>query len=146
MSFTGKIKCNKCGVSKGVRRDIYDERIKEFGSESNLIKGYLCRGCKKGHKSGSVITDIEQSNQTLEIVQPKEFEPRKSYEFIPHESKEKTIPEQMELVGNNCLYLNRWFDNESEYGEQGCNGCDVFEYCHFKRKKLIEKSKKKTKK
>ena len=47
MNFTGKINCTKCGKRFGVRRDIYENRIKLAGNEENLLKTYICRNCKK---------------------------------------------------------------------------------------------------
>ena len=43
-------KCSVCGKDKFVREDIYDKRIKKFGSEEKLKKSYVCRECKKKQK------------------------------------------------------------------------------------------------
>jgi len=39
--------CSKCGQEKAVRPDVYEQRIKKFGSEENLRKSYLCMQCRK---------------------------------------------------------------------------------------------------
>jgi hypothetical protein len=43
-------KCSVCGKDKFVREDIYQNRIKKFGSEEKLKKSYVCRECRKKQK------------------------------------------------------------------------------------------------
>jgi molecular chaperone DnaK (HSP70) len=43
-------KCSACGKDKFVREDIYQNRIKKFGSEEKLKKSYVCRECRKKTK------------------------------------------------------------------------------------------------
>ena len=40
-------KCSKCGAQKFTREEVYQARVKKFGSEEALLKNYLCRTCKK---------------------------------------------------------------------------------------------------
>ena len=49
----GKIRCIKCNEEKGVRADVYEKRIRKYGSEEKLLAEYKCRKCrpKKGIKS-----------------------------------------------------------------------------------------------
>ncbi len=44
------IVCSVCKEKKGVRPEIYKQRIKKFGSEEKLLKEYVCRDCRKKNK------------------------------------------------------------------------------------------------
>lgn len=41
-----KITCVHCQEKYGVRADIYEKRIKAFGSEEALLKSYTCQKCR----------------------------------------------------------------------------------------------------
>ena len=41
-----KVRCVECGEEKAVRPDVYQKRIEKFGSEENLLNGYLCLKCR----------------------------------------------------------------------------------------------------
>lgn len=41
------VKCCKCGNQKFTRDEVYQARIKKFGSEELMLKNYICRECKK---------------------------------------------------------------------------------------------------
>jgi len=40
-------KCKICGEEKFTREDVYQARIKKFGSEEKLKKEYVCRECRR---------------------------------------------------------------------------------------------------
>lgn len=44
------VRCSVCGKNKAVRPDIYEERVKKFGSVEKLNKKYVCRDCKHKEK------------------------------------------------------------------------------------------------
>ena len=39
--------CSKCKMKKACRTDIYENRVKKFGSVEKLNAEYVCRDCKK---------------------------------------------------------------------------------------------------
>lgn len=41
------VKCSKCSKECFTRAEVYDARVKKFGSEAAMLKGYVCRDCKK---------------------------------------------------------------------------------------------------
>jgi hypothetical protein len=41
-----KMICTKCGAKVGVRKDVFEKRVKRFGSEEDLLKTYTCRKCR----------------------------------------------------------------------------------------------------
>jgi hypothetical protein len=45
--------CSVCGKSKFCRGDIFEKRVKQFGSELLLKRKYVCRDCKKKAKEGA---------------------------------------------------------------------------------------------
>ena len=44
------VKCSKCGKEKFARQEIYDQRVKKFGSVEKMLAGYVCRDCKREAK------------------------------------------------------------------------------------------------
>ena len=47
--YPSRIACQKCNVKKGVRPDIYEKRIAEYGTEFSLLQKYTCTSCRKKH-------------------------------------------------------------------------------------------------
>jgi len=41
-----KIRCTKCGTVKGISADRRAKLVQKFGSEEQLVAGYLCRSCR----------------------------------------------------------------------------------------------------
>jgi hypothetical protein len=41
------VKCCKCGELRFTRPEVYEQRIKKFGSEEKMQKEYVCRSCRK---------------------------------------------------------------------------------------------------
>lgn len=122
MNFTGKIKCNGCQKPFGVRKDIYEQRIKAFGTEEKLIAEYKCQKCRKGGNNSSNVGCPPDQKQP----QP----PKKSYLYTPSEKIKKTWPE---IIGDNpCC----WFPSIHVAQGNCCNGCNIFEYCKYPKKNI----------
>lgn len=49
-----KITCISCGVTKGVRPEIFDKRALKAGGVTELLESYQCRGCRKGDVAENV--------------------------------------------------------------------------------------------
>jgi hypothetical protein len=50
-----KMMCVNCGRFVGVRNEVFDERVKNFGSESKLLTQYKCRSCRGNGMSNNII-------------------------------------------------------------------------------------------
>lgn len=48
---TKYVKCSKCKKEKFARSEVYDARVKKFGSEEAMLKGFICRDCKSAAKA-----------------------------------------------------------------------------------------------
>jgi len=130
MNFTGKIKCTKCGNNFGVRRDIYEDRIKEAGDEKKLLASYVCRSCKKNggpqknDTSASVKNDIKidtKNNVPLVGATTLILNNKENIEFA---------------TKNGCFRPDIHLDNN-----KFCDVCHLKEHCIASTKKLrkIEK-------
>lgn len=68
---TGKFKsmyvpCKKCGVKKFTRSDVYEARVKKFGSEKKLLEEYVCRNCRS--KNGKKAPTVDAKSKTNEVA------------------------------------------------------------------------------
>jgi hypothetical protein len=41
------VRCSKCGRDKYTRTEVYAARVKKFGSEEKMLKGYVCLECRR---------------------------------------------------------------------------------------------------
>lgn len=46
-SFSGKVKCSKCGGIKGCGKNRYLRLVSLFSGESEVAAKYLCKDCRK---------------------------------------------------------------------------------------------------
>lgn len=61
-----KMKCSKCSKEVGVRTDVYNARIKKFGTEAELIKNYLCITCRAEAKEAEKKVKAEEKAKAVE--------------------------------------------------------------------------------
>jgi len=47
--YPSRIACQKCSVKKGVRPDVFEKRMEEYGSKTQLLLKYTCTKCRKEH-------------------------------------------------------------------------------------------------
>jgi hypothetical protein len=132
--FTGKIKCVKCQKLFGVRRDIYDQRVKEFGSEAILESSYRCRKCRKDYVDPNAKVNLTQTSPPIHNY----TKPKKEYKpiiYVPSTCS-KSFIEIVKESNNTCIYPNRYLDDG-----RICNNCHIYEDCTCSLKNL-KKSKK----
>ena len=68
MTTKSKIQCNKCKEVKGVRPDVFDQRVKRFSSVAKLLEQYLCWKCRPKKKNMSIedkVKSMNRSNPTI---------------------------------------------------------------------------------
>lgn len=62
-----KIRCVISGLVLSVRPDVYEQRIKKFGSEDALQAGYVSNASKKMLRGGMTVTEIRTKAGTVNV-------------------------------------------------------------------------------
>ena len=123
MNFTGKIKCVKCGKQFGVRRDIYENRIKLAGSEEILLKTYICRNCKKPQLYPQQnLPPINEKNdlpkKTTSDIKIQYVPPKPSFHILNNKENIEAATK------NSCFRPDIYLDNDKT-----CDLCHLNEFC-----------------
>jgi len=54
------IKCVVTGKTKAVRPDVYEQRVKKYGSEDDMLQNYISRDAKRLLRDGKSVDDIRK--------------------------------------------------------------------------------------
>lgn len=136
-----KIKCSACGTAKGVRPDVLQKRLADYGTLENLLATYECQKCRKrpDSKAPTAPKARADSNAGRDYEHPDTGEkvyfwqmpgwqmitPRSPYKAT--ESAEIYKAAYGTTCANPAFYLN---------SGRFCDGCPFFDVCGCHSKRL----------
>lgn len=136
-----KIKCSACKKSKGVRPDVLQKRIKDYGTLENLLETYECQKCRKrpeskaptAHKARSdrnAGRDYEHPDTGKKVYfwqMPGWTLSTKREPYRPLESVEQYKAAYGTTCANTPYFLNH---------DRFCDGCPFYNVCQCTSKRL----------
>lgn len=124
MGVMRKNKCVKCKKDFGVREDVYQQRIKDYGGEQKLKDTYLCRKCRK--------TDVGHIAQKVKLKEKEEESKpqRKAIIFSGIQERKESIKDIVESLNDTCARPDIYLKSR-----RFCDECMHVEYCKCSLKK-----------
>lgn len=135
-----KIKCSACGNSKGVRPDVLQKRLADYGTLENLLATYECQKCRKreGSKAPTAPKARSESNAGKDHVHPITgekvyFWQMPGWAFTKHEPLKPTesAEQYKRAYGTTCANPPFYLDNH-----RFCDGCVFYNVCACHSKRL----------